>query len=48
MAPLSLNNNNEKIELTIIRNLFFNEDYTRKVLPFLNPIYFSQRNEREL
>src|SRR6056300_1213199 len=48
MAPLSLNNNNEKIEITILRNLFFNEDYTRKVLPFLKPIYFNKRDEREL
>ena len=48
MAPLSLNNNNEKIEITILRNLFFNEDYTRKVLPFLKSIYFNKRDEREL
>ena len=30
----------ETIENTIIQNLVTNEDYTRKVLPFLNPDYF--------
>lgn len=30
----------------ILKNLNFNEEYTRKVLPFLNQDYFSDRNER--
>ncbi len=38
----------ERIEITILRNLIFNEDYTRKVLPFLREIYFSDRNEKVL
>jgi len=38
----------ERIEITILRNLIFNEDYTRKVLPFLKEIYFSDRNEKVL
>ncbi len=38
----------ERIEITILRNLIFNEDYTRKVLPFLKEIYFSDRNEQVL
>ncbi len=38
----------ERIEKTILRNLIFNEDYTRKVLPFLKEIYFSDRNEKIL
>jgi archaellum biogenesis ATPase FlaH len=38
----------DRIENTILTNLFYNEDYTRKVLPFLNPIYFNNRDEREL
>ena len=38
----------DRIENTILTNLFYNEDYTRKVLPFLKPIYFSKRDEREL
>ena len=36
----------EKIERTALRNLIHNEDYTRKVLPFLKPEYFEDRNER--
>jgi replicative DNA helicase len=36
----------EKIERTALRNLLHNEDYTRKVLPFLKPEYFEDRNER--
>ena len=30
-----LDDNNDRIEDTILRNFFFNEDFTRKVLPFL-------------
>ena len=37
---------NERIELTILRNLFYTEDFVRKVLPFLKPDYFSNRNEK--
>jgi archaellum biogenesis ATPase FlaH len=48
MAPLSLNINNERIEITILRNLIFNEDYTRKCIPFLKDIYFTKREERLL
>ena len=47
MAQQSLTNN-ERIELTILRNLIFNEDYTRKVLPFVNEIYFPKREEKIL
>ena len=36
----------ERIELTILRNLVFNEDYSRKVIPFINPEYFDQKSER--
>jgi replicative DNA helicase len=36
----------ERIELTILRNLVFNEDYSRKVIPFINPEYFEQKSER--
>ena len=35
--------NNERIEVTILRNLIFNEDYTRKTLPFIDEIYFTRR-----
>ena len=47
MAPLSLTNN-ERIETTILRNFFFNEDFTRKALPFVKPDYFTNRTERLL
>jgi len=38
----------ERIETTILRNLFFNEDFTRKALPFIEGDYFSNSDEREL
>ena len=40
--------NNERIEITILRNLIFNEEYTRKTLPFINEIYFTKREEKIL
>jgi len=45
---LSSLNNEEKIEITILRNLIFNENYTRKVLPFLKDLYFTRRDEKIL
>ena len=36
----------ERLELTIIRNLVFNEDYARKVIPFIQPEYYEQRVEK--
>jgi replicative DNA helicase len=36
----------EKIEKTILRNLVFNEDYSRKVIPFIQPDYFEQKSEK--
>ena len=38
----------ERIEITIIRNLIHNEDYSRKVIPFLEPTYFERRSEKIL
>ncbi len=38
----------ERVELTILRNLFFNEDFTRKVIPFIKLEYFSSRDEQVL
>ena len=37
-----------RIENTIISSLFFNEDYTRKVLPFVKEEYFNNRVEQLL
>ena len=36
----------ERIELTILRNLLYNENYSRKVIPFIQPDYFEQRSEK--
>ena len=36
----------ERIETTILRNLIFNEEYSRKVIPFIQPEYFEQRSEK--
>ena len=36
----------ERIETTILRNLVFNENYSRKVIPFIQPNYFEQRTEK--
>ncbi len=36
----------ERIETTIIKNLIFNEEYSRKVIPFIQPEYFEQRSEK--
>lgn len=35
-----------KLELTILKNLVYNEEYVRKVLPFLKHEYFSDSAER--
>jgi hypothetical protein len=37
-----------KLEQAILKNLVYNEDYLRKVLPFLKSEYFSDRTERTL
>ena len=34
-----------KIEVTILKNLLSNEDYLRKVLPFIKDEYFSEKSE---
>ena len=36
----------ERIEETILRNLFYTEEYYRKVVPFLKPDYFQEYHER--
>ena len=44
--PQSKNFLMERIETTILRNLVFNEDYSRKVIPFIQPDYFEQKTEK--
>lgn len=36
----------ERLELTILRNLIFNEDYARKVIPFIQSEYYEKRIEK--
>ena len=36
----------ERLELTILRNLVYNEDYSRKVIPFIQPDYFENKSEK--
>ena len=36
----------ERIETTILQNLIFNEEYSRKVIPFLQSDYFEDRKEK--
>ena len=36
----------ERIESTILKNLIYNEEYARKVIPFIQPDYFEDRNEK--
>jgi replicative DNA helicase len=35
-----------RLERTILKNLIHNEEYTRKVLPFIKPEYFSDQTEK--
>ncbi len=39
---------NERIEITILRNLFYNEPYVRKALPFIKEDYFNNPIEKIL
>jgi len=39
---------NDRIENTIINNLFFDEQFTRKTIPFLKESYFTKREEKIL
>jgi replicative DNA helicase len=36
----------ERIETTILRNLIYNEDYSRKVIPFIQSDYFESKSEK--
>jgi len=36
----------ERIELLILRNLIYNEEYTRKVIPFIKDEYFEDQNQK--
>ena len=36
----------EKVEVLILRNLLYNEEYLRKVIPFIKPEYFEDYNQK--
>ena len=36
----------EKIEFLILRNLLYNEEYLRKVIPFIKSVYFQDNNQK--
>ena len=38
----------DKIELLVLKNLIYNEDFARKVLPFLKQEYFQDRIQQVL
>ena len=38
----------KRLETTILKNLIFNEDYARKILPFIKSEYFTDNTEKIL
>ena len=36
----------DKVEILILRNLLYNEEYLRKVVPFIKPDYFEDSQQR--
>ena len=36
----------DRIEPTILQNLIYNEEYSRKVIPFIKPDYYENKSER--
>ena len=36
----------DSIEITILKNLIYNEDYSRKVIPFIQPEYFEDKAQK--
>ena len=38
----------DRIERIMLRNLFYNEDFTRKALPFIKSEFFTNHNESTL
>ena len=46
MILQNVNSLMERIETTILRNLIYNENYSRKVIPFIQPDYFESKSEK--
>jgi predicted nicotinamide N-methyase len=38
----------EKVEVLVVRNLFYNEKFSRKVIPFIKKDYFEDQSNRIL
>ena len=36
----------DKVEILILRNLLYNEEYLRKVVPFIKPEYFEDTHQK--
>ena len=36
----------DTIEVTILENLVYNEEYSRKVIPFIEPDYFQEQGQK--
>ena len=36
----------DNVELLVLRNLLYNEDYARKVVPFIKPDYFEHNHQK--
>jgi replicative DNA helicase len=36
----------EKVEFLVLRNLLHNEEYVRKVIPFIKSEYFEDQNQK--
>ena len=36
----------DKVEFLVLRNLLYNEEYVRKVLPFIKAEYFEDYNQK--
>ena len=43
-----MNNSNSRLETTILNNLIHNEDYARRVIPFLHSDYFQDFTEKSI
>ena len=38
----------EKLEITLLKNLIHNDEYARKVIPFIKDVYFDNVSEKTI
>ena len=48
MKVWKMNSSNSRLETTILNNLIHNEDYARRVIPFLQADYFQDFTEKSI